>query len=239
MNIALIIIGIVLVIIGATRIFSSQGKEATETPVDKTDITEHKSDVRSYQESEINNKKNIVSENSVLGEDKGSEYNSQKDYKQIGNDFEGYIADLLKANGIRLKQWNQGTTSPEGAYAENELNPDFLVSHKSGNIDLEYWIECKYRSSLPKEGFRLEDYQTNRYKKIQGQSKKKILIALGMGGNPSEPETVYIIPLDSLTTFKRIGHKYLPHYRLQTPRQNLKTHINDWFVNEVFNRDNK
>ncbi len=35
---------------------------------------------------------------------------------------------ILKANGIRLKQWNQGTTSPEGAFAENELNPDFFVS---------------------------------------------------------------------------------------------------------------
>lgn len=159
---------------------------------------------------------------------------AEPDYKKIGNDFEGYVADILKANGIRLKQWNQGSTSPEGAYAENELNPDFLVAHKEGQNPLEYWVECKYRSNLPNWGFSLEDYQLKRYYSIQGQSKRKIIIALGVGGSPKAPAAFYVIPLDSLYRFKRIGNKYLPNYSISDPRNNFKKHLSDWFYNEVF-----
>ena len=159
------------------------------------------------------------------------------DYKAMGNDFEGYVADILKANGIRLKEWNQGTTSPEGAYAENELNPDFFVSQNSENKPLEYWVECKFRSKVPEAGFTLEEYQLNRYKSIQGSSKRKILIALGVGGSPKSPSKFYIIPLDTLVRFKRIGPKFLPHYNMTVPRNNLKDHVNDWFVNEVFKKN--
>ena len=151
-----------------------------------------------------------------------------------GNDFEGYVADILKANGIRLKQWNQGTTSPEGAYADNELNPDFLVMHKDDR--LEYWVECKYRSSLPSKGFDLEYYQLTRYYSLQGKTKKKVLIALGVGGTANAPENFYVIPLDTLMRFKRIGHKFLPNYSLADPRNGFKQHMSDWFHNEVFKK---
>lgn len=158
------------------------------------------------------------------------------DPKQTGNDFEGFVADMLKANGIALKEWNQGTTSPEGAYAENELNPDFRVIQKSERGSLEYWVECKYRSRLQSEGFMLENYQQERYKSIQGKSKRKILIALGVGGSANSPAQFYVIPLDTLVRFKRVGHKFLPHYVLANPRSNLKSHVEDWFYNDVFKK---
>ena len=172
-----------------------------------------------------------VSENMESSE---PDNNLDTEAKQKGNDFEGYMADILKANGMRLKEWNQGTTSPEGAYAENEFNPDFRVVDKDNN--LEYWVECKFRSSLPTTGFNLEDNQLSRYHRIQGKTKKKVIIALGVGGSAEAPEKFYIIPVDTLVQFKRVGPKYLPNYSLNNPRNNFKQHVRDWFYEDVFKK---
>ncbi len=161
------------------------------------------------------------------------------DKKQKGNSFEGYVADILKGAGITLKKWNQGSTSPGGAYAENELEPDFYVRHVSGGKDLEYWVECKFRSYVPKEGFTLEQYQLDRYRSIQGSSKRKILVALGLGGDPSKPDRFFLIPLDSIARFKRIPEFYLKGYQLERPESEFGTHVINWFVNEVFAKKRK
>lgn len=159
--------------------------------------------------------------------------------KQKGNDFEGMMADILKASGLRLLEWNQGTTSPGGAYAENELKPDFLVHQNARGMELRYWVECKYRSSLPANGFYLKDYQSERYQKIQKESKRKVVVVLGVGGRPDSPDKFYVIPLDTITRFKRVGHKFLPHYNLESPRTNFAGHMSSWFFNEVFKKANK
>ena len=188
----------------------------------------------------ISVKKNEKSEKSVMVfEDTASETCIRSDTvtpKQKGNDFENWMADILKASHFRLLEWNQGTTSPEGAYAKNELNPDFLVLQNAGDSDLCYWIECKYRSSLSRKGFYLKDYQLDRYRKIQKKTKCKIVIALGVGGRPDYPDKFYIIPLDTIVAFKRIGHKYLPNYSLDNPRTNFAGHMSSWFFNEVFQK---
>ena len=46
------------------------------------------------------------------------------------------------------------------------------------------------RASLHREGFRLEDYQLSRYESIQRSSKRKIVVALGVGGAPSNNRAV-------------------------------------------------
>lgn len=158
------------------------------------------------------------------------------DPKKKGNDFEGFVADVLASGGIRLKQWNQGSTSPGGVYAENELNPDFLVEHPSDKRTLTYWVECKWRAQIPKTGFTLEDYQIDRYKGIQRNSKRKIVIVLGVAGKPANPSQFYAIPLDSIARFKRIPQKYLNHYRVENPSRNFAPHMLDWFFNDVFKK---
>ncbi len=159
--------------------------------------------------------------------------------KQKGNDFEGLMADILKASGLRLLEWNQGATSPGGAYAENELKPDFLVHQNARGMELRYWVECKYRSSLPANGFYLKDYQSERYQKIQKESKRKVVVVLGVGGRPDSPDKFYVIPLDTITRFKRVGHKFLPHYNLESPSAKFAGHMSSWFFNEVFKKANK
>lgn len=65
-----------------------------------------------------------------------------------------------------------------------------------------------------------------------------VLLAVGVGGAPDSPEKFYLIPLDTLSRFKRVGHKFLPHYIIENPRQNLRNHMHDWFYNDVFKKKN-
>lgn len=234
MGTIMIIVGAVLLGAGIIINLTSRGeKKVTEdisTDVNSSALNSKPRELQSQFPEEAQSVSDSVIENNSVT----SEGIKEPDFKKMGNDFEGYVADIFKANDIRLKQWNQGSTSPEGAYAENELNPDFFVSHKDGKKPLEYWVECKYRSTLPKAGFSLEDYQLNRYYSIQGKSKRKIVIALGVGGSSEAPAEFYVIPVDTVYRFKRIGKKYLPHYLLKDPRNNFKNHLNDWFYNDVF-----
>lgn len=156
------------------------------------------------------------------------------DNKSKGNSFEAFVADMLKSNSLRIKEWNQGTTSPGGAWGENELKPDFLIGHDAGKITIEYWAECKFRSSVPTSGFQLEDYQLKRYKEIQGSSRKKVLIVLGVGGEAASPDRLYVVPLDSLARFKHIPQKYLDGYAVSPSDFGL--HVRNWFFNEVFKK---
>lgn len=252
MNVILIVAGLLLLTAGIVMTISQKNKENQKVVgFEKLDVkpfgyseTTHVNLQENATNSERDNFSNTDKEPSsealpaVEDENTKQEGNDQLDPKIIGNNFEGFVADILKANGIRLKEWNQGTTSPEGAYAENELNPDFRVIQKSDRGSLEYWIECKYRTRLKREGFRLDDYQQTRYESIQSKSKRKVLIALGVGGSPKSPAIVYLIPLDTLSRFKRIGHKFLPHYAVENPRANLKIYVSNWFYNDVFKNKN-
>lgn len=182
----------------------------------------------------VKNKIETVANN--VNPDRERPDSSLNDPKKKGNDFEDYVANILKSNSIRIKEWNKGTVTDEGAFGENALNPDMFVSDKEGKVDLEYWIECKFRSELGREGFLLEEKQVNRYWSIQGASQRKILIALGLGGQAKEPKEFFLIPLDSLKRFKHIPEKYLSHYSVENPRENLKSHVRNYFFQDVFKK---
>lgn len=207
MNIFIIVCGLILVTLGCYRIFNTSHSSPSGTA----------NDVESY---DFINNANPVEKHS--------------DLKAIGNDFEGYVADILKSSGLKIKEWNQGSTSPGGAYGENELKPDFLISHNFGKFDVVYWVECKFRSYIPSKGFELKKYQVDRYKSIQAESKRKVVIALGVGGEASNPSEFYLVPLDSLIRYKHIPAKYLIDYKLENPTSSFAKHIKDWFKIDVF-----
>lgn len=155
--------------------------------------------------------------------------------KEKGNQFESFIADLFtEKNGFKLIEWNQGTTSPGGNYAENELKPDFYIQrNKEHRKPLTFWLECKYLTAL-NGPFRLKQYQFDRYKAHQRATRRKVLIALGLGGAPSAPSALYIIPVDSLTS--PIPETELANYKLSIPAQSISTYIDTYFYIDVFKK---
>lgn len=238
MNIALIIIGAILVIIGCFRQFISSPDKRTNAEIELGDGQKSDSKFQPSEESEhsyADNKSESVYNKSSKEEDK-KDLPIADESKKKGNDFEAFTADMLKACGVRIKEWHQGTITDEGAYAEDIFNPDFFLEHKFDGRKLEYWLECKFRSEIPERGFELDEKQIGRYKAKQGESKKKVLIFLGVGGSAKNPNSFYLIPVDSLARYKHIPQKYLEKYRLNSPRQNFNGRIKGYFFEEVFNK---
>lgn len=229
MGIFIMVIGIVITVVGAVLTFS--GRE--------TEKGKHREQITKTQ-SVSPRKEPVKIENPAKREDakqsNGEKSIVKEDPKQKGNSFEGFVADILKSSSCRLLEWNQGTTSPSGAYGENELNPDFKVLQSARGSHLKYWLECKYRSDLSSEGFRLDNSQLSRYSGIQSDSHLKVIVALGVGGRPEKPLSVYLIPLDTIMRFKRIGHKFLPNYRLEDPETNFSRHMEEYFFEDVFKK---
>lgn len=240
MNVILIVVGSVLLAVGVFRSIAERKREAQnvvrfEKPSQKPfvynidmDSLNHAGDAPKdespFPEPEPTQKEKPepadISPDNPQAQVETGKVEETTGPKQKGNLFEGHVADILKANGIRLKQWNQGTTSPEGAFAENELNPDFFVSQKSDRGQLDYWIECKYRASLHREGFRLKDYQLSRYESIQRSSKRKIIVALGVGGAPDSPESS---TLSRLTLFQDSNVSVISSCRIISSRTRGRT----------------
>lgn len=219
MNIILMIIGAMIFAVGAALTF----KKPEEKKVNEiSSVVPHQSQPSEPEAQDPKQQEQVIDEN-----------------KKKGNDFEDYVANILNANSLTIKEWNKGTVTEDGAFGENALNPDMFIVDNGTQVGLEYWVECKYRSYLTNDGFKLDESQIERYKQTQKQSKRKILIALGLGGSASNPERFFLIPLDSLVRYKHIPEKYIVRYQVEDPKWNLKEYVRKYFFEDVFKKTNK
>lgn len=186
-----------------------------------------------------NVKENSKNKTEIDSRTNGWSQGGERISKLKGDEFEDYVADIFHNNKLRIKEWNKGSVTKAGAFAENALNPDMYIVDEIGEPIIEYWAECKFRSNLPELGFALKEYQLNRYKQIQSSSKRKILILLGVGGSPSAPDKFYSIPFDELFKYKRIPQIYLDKYFVENPRYTLRHRIRHYFLNDVFKKYKK
>lgn len=203
--------------------------EKTEPAIDKTKpvIDKTKPTIKPTT------KRNEKPDNKFSIEEKPDKKTEQS-AKEKGNDFEEVLANMFRKNKIRILEWNQGTVTKAGAMGENALRPDFFLSQEINGKPVQYWVEAKYRSKIG-EFFFLQDYQFERYKKHQRESKRKIIIAIGVGGIPSSPHSFYFVPLDILEDGK-VSRDVMKTYFLSNPVRDFPGRMERWFLNEVFKK---
>lgn len=111
-----------------------------------------------------------------------------------GRKFEEFVVSLLADKSRdELLAWRSDKIV-NGTYAAENLMPDLLLRHKLNDASVEYYIECKYRSFLP-DGVLDLSGQLGRYRRMTTQNgHSEMFIALGLGGTPSNPDELYIIP---------------------------------------------
>ncbi len=238
MGYILIVIGMILAIIGIIMVMKPNTHELPEIPVERpTNIAytvqpEASDEKQETLETEVRKPEtsNPKSENTQKKEVKPQELSA----KEKGNAFESYIADILKGAGIRIKQWNQGTVTEGGAMGENALNPDFFVEQAYGKSTITYWLECKWRKDIHGK-YAFPPSQFERYKKIQRESKRKVLIIFGIGGSPDNPASIYIVPIDSIHENAITQEEMRPYYHSDLATQ-LLPRMTKYFREEVFKR---
>ncbi len=118
---------------------------------------------------------------------------------KAGLDFEKYIVKKFDPQYFVIKQW-AGDKFVEGRYAETTLEPDLQLELKLGKERYPVAVECKWRSEAKDSFIRFaSDQQLERYKAFEKQRNMPTFIALGIGGQPDNPESLYIIPVSTFS----------------------------------------
>ena len=116
--------------------------------------------------------------------------------KEKGNEFEDFIIQTIgKLDGIKFIGKNSDYHK-NGVSALENKEPDLKFACNTHKLA----IECKWRSAFH-EGQIIwaENYQIDNYNKFQKENKQNVLIAIGIGGSPSKPKELYMVPLYRLT----------------------------------------
>lgn len=153
-----------------------------------------------------------------------------------GRMFEEFIVKLMADHShYSIINWSSDKYA-DGIYSLDTLMPDLHIRHKLDECMIEYFMECKYRSSLP-EGKLDISSQLGRYRRMtSAQPDRELFIALGLGGTPSDPERLYIIPNRMI---RKDGIINLDFYTRclcpQTP-DGLHDYISHYFAKRVFRK---
>lgn len=161
--------------------------------------------------------------------------NSEPTTKEVGDDFEDFVVNLLADYRLSLIDRTQDAMSSAGVVAESCKNPDLHVKQKHKNSEIDYYIECKYRSNWYNNAIHFEDWQIERYKKFQRNNHRKVIIALGVGGTPKNPEIFRLVPLDSI--HNNLIRKIDTHFTIEPTSSALVEYMDNYFE-LVFNKAN-
>ena len=119
------------------------------------------------------------------------EYLNPSEYK--GRKFEKFVVSLCSDKSrFRLLAWRSDKIV-DGTYAAENLLPDLHLRHHLDDRDIEYFVECKYRSKWPEKGVDLSE-QFLRYHFAAKNQGLELFIALGIGGSAAAPEELYLVP---------------------------------------------
>lgn len=170
-----------------------------------------------------------VKSSSNVDEVKGVELSS----KEKGDAFEDFVVNLLADWRLKLLDRTQDRVSTAGVVAESCKNPDLHILQKRGKSEVDYYLECKYRSRWNNDEIEFEEWQIKRYKQFQRDNRRKVIIALGVGGSPSNPATLMLVPVDSIVNSSI--RKIKTQFAIQPTSDALVSYIDNYFT-EVFRK---
>jgi len=112
--------------------------------------------------------------------------------KQKGNDFEDYMIQLLGKQSQIQFVGKVSDYHKNGVSALENYEPDLKFKYNT----IPFAVECKWRNSFKNGKTKwAESRQINNYVTYQNTKNEKVYVALGIGGTPNAPETLYLIPL--------------------------------------------
>ncbi len=138
--------------------------------------------------------------------------------KKKGDDFEHYILNLFdnKSGQYKLLEWRGYCRASNGMYPHNNILPDLEFAFKSKNLHNKFFaIECKWRQKFTNGKLAwATTSQIDIYLKYQNEKNIPVFIAIGVGGNPSCPEKLFITPLNNIHICPEVSeHQLIPYKR--------------------------
>lgn len=111
--------------------------------------------------------------------------------------FEKYIIQKFSKKYYKIKEW-RGDKIVNGIHPESSKLPDMEIELNLHNFKKLFAIECKWRKQLYKNQIEIEEYKLKNYKAYEDRTNIQVFVVLGLGGKPSLPDMIYVIPLKEL-----------------------------------------
>lgn len=150
-----------------------------------------------------------------------------------GWQFEQFVVSLCADKSrFSLLAW-RGDKISGSTYAAETLSPDLHLRHRLDTAVVEYLVECKYRSSLGEDGIDLSA-QFKRYRFAAKDSGLELFIALGIGGTPSDPAELLLVPGRMVKFDNKIDRKRFSKCLCPKTPDGFHAYINHYFHKRVF-----
>ncbi|WP_317897760.1 hypothetical protein [Aurantibacillus circumpalustris] len=165
-------------------------------------------------DTEIQVDSNKKANNSTYRNSKIHSNSEQKTINEAkGSQFENFIVEKFNAKYFSMLHW-QSDKFHNGVYPRSNMDPDLIYEFTYNNYSCRIAIECKFRSAASNNMVDiLKPEQLQRYQNFSHQNEIDVYIALGLGGHPSNPEELYLIPLNELQYPSLYLNKLRPFYK--------------------------
>lgn len=122
--------------------------------------------------------------------------------KKKGDDFEKFVISKVPIRYFKFKSWRSDKLT-ETHIPESNSYPDLEFQYRYYKYKSDFAIECKYRSNFV--GGYVEICKPEKlrfYKQFQEEKNMDVYIMLGVGGEPTLPKDLFLIPLSKINSPK-------------------------------------
>jgi len=117
-----------------------------------------------------------------------------------GTDFEMWVADKFRSDLFEMRHWSGDKRTANGRSATSDQEPDMQWDLKLGNKRYPFAVECKWRTDFIQGRLDMaKTYQVKNYLRYAMDEDIPVFIVLGVGGKPSAPKDLYIVPIEKAT----------------------------------------
>lgn len=122
----------------------------------------------------------------------------------MGREFEDYVLESLDINAdpnITLREW-RGDKIMGNIFPQNNSLPDLVFDIDNRHVA----VECKWRARFSSTGVRdlLPEDRLQRFLQYHDSTSTYVYLLLGIGGLPSDPESLYLAPVTNSFAFEKL-----------------------------------
>jgi len=142
-----------------------------------------------------------------------------KDSYEKGFLFEQFIVMLFNERHFHLQEWRQSKKVDDISTLINHGNPDLELIF-SGSKKYRFAVECKWKAEF-KDG-KIEwasKSKIDRYTKFENEKRIPVFVAIGIGGEPSNPEKLFVTPLCNISNQSEVYESALIPYSRKPSRR--------------------
>jgi|KBSSwiStaDraftv2_1062776.scaffolds.fasta_scaffold52124_2 hypothetical protein len=135
-----------------------------------------------------------------------------------GRLFEEYIIKLFNERHFSLQEWRK-SEKRTGFIPFTHSFPDLELIFM-GKMNHRFAIECKWKQEFKNGKIEwAEEKKIRVYKQFQKEKRMIVFIAIGIGGEPSNPEKLFVTPLDKICMHCEVYESDLLKYNHKPTRR--------------------